>query len=155
MIWRGSSTAELPVALVAEKWIQYYWPIVSSEQFIPQMNGEEIASPKQIKFRASLRALADAHSNSGAYSGFRLQRNRNELSLEGRRLLAKATKDIMSAIVNGPVAFAGIGSERGAIFSYDRSRKAILIPADLWLELSHLGYWGRENDDTRSQFRYR
>jgi SAM-dependent methyltransferase len=141
VIWRGSSTAELPVALVAENWIQYYWPIVSSEQFIPQMNGEEIASPKQIKFRASLRALTDAHSNSGAYSGFRLQRNRNELSLEGRRLLAKATKDVTSAIVNGPVAFAGVGSERGAIFSYDRARKAILIPADLWLELSHLGYW--------------
>jgi len=49
--------------------------------------------------------------------------------------------DITSAIVTGPVKYAGGALITGRVFDYNSATKSVLIPNDLWIELSHLGYW--------------
>ena len=48
---------------------------------------------------------------------------------------------IEGAIIDGPVEFAGGALNTGKVFGYDAKTRQVLIPSDLWIELSHLGYW--------------
>jgi SAM-dependent methyltransferase len=38
--WLGDGSVGIPIHALAEKWIQYYWPLVGSRTFIPQIWGE-------------------------------------------------------------------------------------------------------------------
>jgi hypothetical protein len=49
--------------------------------------------------------------------------------------------DIEQAIVKGPVVYSGGALISGRVFAYESKNKQIIIPKDLWIELSHLGYW--------------
>jgi hypothetical protein len=78
---------------------------------------------------------------AGGYSGFRIERNKGALSADKQKLLKQVMSDIASAIVTGPVKYAGGALITGRVFEYDSTTKSVLIPNDLWIELSHLGYW--------------
>ena len=139
--WLADGQVALPVRFVAEKWLQYYWPLIESPVFIPQLNGERADAGKPIKFRKHLRELIDRYATSGGYSSFRIERNKGLLTLENQKLLRLLMADIEDAIVKGPVVFAGGALITGRVFGYDAKTRQILIPNELWNELSHLGYW--------------
>ncbi|NDE18682.1 hypothetical protein EBZ80_27645 [bacterium] len=83
----SNQTVGLPVQFVAEKWLKYYWPLVESTTFIPQMNGEAPNSGKQITFRKRLSQLVAIYRASGGYIAFRIERNKGQLPGDIRRLL--------------------------------------------------------------------
>jgi SAM-dependent methyltransferase len=139
--WLSKQTVGLPVQFVAEKWLQYYWPLVESTTFIPQMNGEAPNSGKQITFRKRLSQLVAIYRASGGYIAFRIERNKGQLPGDIRRLLGGVMTDITKAIVQGPVEFSGGALKTGYVFRYEAQTRQILIPSDLWIEFSHLGYW--------------
>lgn len=139
--WLADGRIGLPVRYVAEKWLQYYWPLIASRIFIPQLNGERPAAGKSIKFRKHLHALVQRYVKAGGYSGFRIERNKGLLSPDNQKLLRALMVDIEDAIIKGPVAFAGGALIMGRVFGYDAKTRQVLIPNDLWIELSHLGYW--------------
>jgi len=139
--WLDHGQVGLPVRHVAEKWLQYYWPLIESDTFIPQMNGESSDEGRSIKFRKSLHTLVHRYTNAGGYSGFRLERNKGLLSAETQKMVRAVMIDIEDAIIKGPVVFSGGALITGRVFDYDAKARAILIPNDLWMELSHLGYW--------------
>jgi hypothetical protein len=131
----------LQLRLVAEKWLQYYWPLIESRTFIPQLNGELPDKGRPIKFRKSLQVLVQRYTKAGGYSGFRLARNKGLLSAETQKMVRAVMIDIEDAIIKGPVVFSGGALITGPVFGYDAKSRSILIPNDLWMELSHLGYW--------------
>jgi 2-polyprenyl-3-methyl-5-hydroxy-6-metoxy-1,4-benzoquinol methylase len=139
--WLANGKVALPVRYVAEKWLQYYWPLIESKVFMPQINAETPDADNWIKFRRSLGALISLYVKAGGYSGFRIERNKGALSTEKQKLLKQVMSGIASAIVTGPVKYAGGALVTGRVFEYDSATKSILIPNDLWIELSHLGYW--------------
>ena len=139
--WLVDGQVGLPVRYVAEKWLQYYWPLVESRTFIPQLNGEKPDAGKPIKFRKHLHALVQRYAKAGGYSGFRIERNKGQLSPDTQKLLRALMADIEDAIIKGPVVFAGGALITGRVFGYDAKTRQVLIPNDLWIELSHLGYW--------------
>ncbi len=139
--WRPDGMVGLPVRQVAEKWLQYYWPLIASATFIPQLNGEKQDRGKPIKFRTHFTELVSRYAGCGGYSAFRIERNKDILPTDSRQLLHKLMADIEAAIINGPVRYAGGALNSGRIFGHDPASKHILIPEDLWIELSHLGYW--------------
>ena len=139
--WLASDKVALPVRYVAEKWLQYYWPLIESKVFMPQINTEKLTGSKSIRFRKNLTLLVNAYQTKGGFGRFRIERNKNSLSVEAQKLLRLVMSDISSAIIEGPVEHAGIGLKSGKIFEYDSQSKKIIIPVDLWIELSHLGYW--------------
>jgi len=139
--WLSNQTVGLPVQYVAEKWLQYYWPLVESTTFIPQMNGENPTSGKQITFRKRLSLLVTLYSTCGGYSAFKIGRNKGLLPGDTQWLLSGVMTDITKAIVQGPVEFSGGALKTGYVFGYEARTRQILIPSDLWIEFSHLGYW--------------
>lgn len=139
--WLADGQVSLPVRYVAEKWLQYYWPLIESRTFIPQLNGERPDTGKPIKFRKHMKGLIEYYAKSGGYSGFRIERNKSLLTPDKQKLLRALMADIEHAIVKGPVVFAGSALITGRVFGYDSKTRQILIPNDLWIELSHLGYW--------------
>ncbi len=139
--WLANGKVALPVRYVAEKWLQYYWPLIESKVFMPQINAEVPNGSKSIRFRKSLSELVSAYQKKGGYSRFRIERNKNSLSPVVQKLLRVVMSNISSAITTGPVEHAGQGLATGQIFAYDSLSKKITIPVDLWIELSHLGYW--------------
>lgn len=139
--WLSDGHVGLPVRYVAEKWLQYYWPLIESSAFIPQLNGERPDIGKSIKFRNHLQALVNRYAKSGGYSGFRIERNKGHLSQDNQKLLNLLMACIEEAIIKGPVTFAGGALITGRVFGYDGKTRQVLIPTDLWIELSHLGYW--------------
>ena len=139
--WLADGQVGLPVRYVAEKWLQYYWPLVESRTFIPQLNGERPDAGKPIKFRKHLQELVQRYAKAGGYSGFRIERNKGMLSTDSQKLLRALMTDIEDAIIKGPVVFAGGALITGRVFGYDSKTRQVLIPNDLWIELSHLGYW--------------
>jgi hypothetical protein len=139
--WLADGKVGLPVSHVAEKWLQYYWPIIESKTFISQLNGETPNTGKPIKFRKNLRELVLQYEKSGRYSAFRIERNKGLLTPEKKNTLDRVMRDISSAIVHGPVKQSGGALATGTVFGYDSELREILIPTDLWIELSHLGYW--------------
>ena len=48
---------------------------------------------------------------------------------------------VFSAIVRCPVDLSGGALKTGYVFGYEARTRQILIPSDLWIEFSHLGYW--------------
>ena len=55
--WIAGGKVALPINIVAQKWLGFYWPIVASEDFIPQIRGESSGSAKPIAFRRLLKKL--------------------------------------------------------------------------------------------------
>lgn len=139
--WLADGQVGLPVRYVAEKWLQYYWPLVESRTFIPQLNGERPDAGKPIKFRKHLQELVQCYAKAGGYSGFRIERNKGFLPTDIQKLLRALMADIEDAIIKGPVVFSGGALITGRVFGYDSKTRQVLIPNDLWIELSHLGYW--------------
>jgi SAM-dependent methyltransferase len=139
--WLSNGKVALPVRYVAEKWLQYYWPLIESKVFMPQINAEVRNGSKSIRFRKSLSELVNAYQKKGGYSRFRIERNKNSLSPVVQKLLRDVMSNISAAITTGPVEHAGQGLATGQIFAYDSPSKKIIIPVDLWIELSHLGFW--------------
>ena len=58
--WVGADEAAVPMKLIAEKWLRYYWPLFQTADFIPQKNGERIDGPKSVAFRKGLTGLIGA-----------------------------------------------------------------------------------------------
>lgn len=139
--WLADGKVGLPVGFVCEKWLQYYWPLLESETFIPQLNGEQRGIGKLIKFRTNLTLLIDQYRTLGGYSAFRIHRNKGTLSGAAQKILKSVMSDIEQAIVKGPVVYSGGALITGRVFDYESKTKKIIIPKDLWIELSHLGYW--------------
>jgi SAM-dependent methyltransferase len=139
--WLADGKVGLPLRFVSEKWLQYYWPLIESESFIPQLNAEHQSGGRQIRFRASLSSLINQYRTLGSFSAFRIDRNKGTLSAVNQKLLKSVIADIEHAIVKGPVVYSGGALITGRVFDYDSKTKQIIIPKDLWIELSHLGYW--------------
>ena len=139
--WLANGKVALPVRYVSEKWLQYYWPLIESKVFMPQISAEAPDANNWIKFRRSLSMLIGLYARAGGYSSFRIERNKGALSADKQKLLKVVMSDIASAIVTGPVKYAGGALITGRVFDYDSTTKSVLIPNDLWIELSHLGYW--------------
>lgn len=112
--WYPDGRVGVPLGLVAEKWLFYYWPLVEPDigasgsaapVVFPQQRGAE--RHRLIAFRPSLRELIRHYSSLGGLTSF-AQDYRN-LRLQGPAavLTDAALNHIANTIVVGPVRYAG------------------------------------------------
>lgn len=136
--WSLPGRVGIPVDLMVERWLFYYWPIFASPVFIPQIRTEPTGKP--IKFRKSLTLLVTHYQSLGGLDAFAIDFRSTKITGDGRFLLKKAWSDIRSAIITGPVKYA----EQGEMFSYDKKTKCIYCETELWKEFCLTGYWIRD-----------
>jgi len=140
--WETAGKVGVPLDDIAERWLLYYWPLVESSVFLPQINGESKGA-KPIAFRKSLEALVSYYRKLGGLPVFLFGEADETLGKTPGALNRAALGKIASTIVNGPVKFAG-GALGKREFAYDKSSRMILVDVNLWRELSLMGHWIRD-----------
>lgn len=136
--WFSADEVGVPVAEVARKWMQYYWPIFDQPEgrFIPQNNGEHPDSGKPVSFRALLTQLAQLFRDQGGFAAYNDACESGRLTGEAEALHRNALRKLIEAIKTGPVVFAS-----GKLFRcHDRGR-FIVMHSSVWREFARLGQW--------------
>lgn len=153
--WHPGNKVSIPLGLISEKWLYYYWPLIESETLLPQLNGGETG--KKIAFRGQLKALVNEFRTIGGLNAFDAAYRSGKLSPNQQKLFLEALKSISDAIVKGPVYYAG-GSLDGnkKVFEHAGSRSIrsiksrnnvadslgrVYFDARIWHEMSLIGHW--------------
>ena len=142
-VWLPNGEVGIPIARVAELWLQYFWPIFASDAVIPQSQAEG-AGGKPVKFRAALTALISSFANQGEHGGlssWQLAWTSNRLDPGINAQLKTVLRTIVATIRDGPVTFSGGALATGPVFRYESRTGLIVMQSDLWRELSLLGHW--------------
>lgn len=164
-LWYQDGTVGIPLGLVAEKWLLYYWPLVEPDLgagsvVFPQKRGAERNVP--IAFRAPLLGLIRHYSRLGGFSCFYQDYRNQRLGATAGGLADAALNSIANTIVVGPVQYAGGAlDEEESFFAFRGHRTArgrcgtaagleaslgeILVPAAVWKEMCLIGYWVAES----------
>ena len=135
-----SGFVSIPVSNLAQKWLAYYWPIVASDTFIAQKNGEQAGGLKPIAIRKPLEHLISSFGEGGGFSAFKVALNSGALPPLTLEKYKKALQKISTTIWNMPVKYAG-GGEPFSVFGYNKQTRMVLVPEDLWRELALTGSW--------------
>ncbi len=147
--WDGHGNVQVPVNAVVRKWTEYYWPIVSADKFIPQTRGEHAGFIKPIAFRRSLTELAEHYKGMGGLQQFVFDRNNNKISSGAEKIVKIVRQKIRTAVINGPVFYAGGGNNEAKPFDYNPTSKSIVFHSDIWRELVLLGHWIEDSINIR------
>jgi len=139
--YRGNGQVGVPLSAVAERWLLYYWPIIESKKFIPQVQGESPGCQKPVAFRTVLGELVSLYAKMGGLPAYVSDYRSSSLGREGCNMLKQVEAILKRTIVSGPVTYAGGALETGRIFQYDRSRREILFSNEIWREMSLMGHW--------------
>jgi SAM-dependent methyltransferase len=157
--WTHNDIVAIPLGLIAEKWLFYYWPIFESDILIPQQRGYEKNS--QVAFRSYLTELICQYKPLGGMQRFFEDYRSCKVPPPCRDLVDKAINEIASTIIKGPVKYTGSSidddlpffgkegpfsasgkchSARSSIGSLGR----VLLKSDVWKEFCLIGHWIRE-----------
>ncbi len=144
----------IPLGLVVEKWLYYYWPLVDTPLNLPEMRVGRRA--RGIAFRSLLLQLVNSCKPGGLDAFFALFQS-GRLSDSQADLLKQVINMIADTVIKGPVTYSGGSIEdiprvfacEGAI----RMQKCrtpldlihglgrISFPAGLWHEMCLVGHW--------------
>jgi 2-polyprenyl-3-methyl-5-hydroxy-6-metoxy-1,4-benzoquinol methylase len=138
-VWLPEGRVAIPIGLIADKWLEYFWPLFESPDFIPQKRGEKPQCLKPVAFRAELDQLITLFRSMGGLSGFSVTHRANALAADAKLLHRRLHNKLCDTIRSGPVYYAGGGGS--GTFSYDKPSRSIVMSADLWRELSIMGNW--------------
>ncbi|HNQ88797.1 MAG TPA: methyltransferase domain-containing protein [Verrucomicrobiota bacterium] len=137
--WLPEDRVAIPLRLIADKWLEYFWPLFESTTFIPQKRGERPGCGKPVAFRAELEELIRLYRGAGGLCGFTVDYRSNELSLRAVKTHRRVLARLCDTIRAGPVYYAGGGGS--GTFTYDVTTRSVVLDADLWRELSMMGNW--------------
>jgi SAM-dependent methyltransferase len=140
--WEPDGRISIPITDLAERWVLFYWPLVDSREFIPQMNGESTGG-KPIAFRSALSELTEHFSRQGGLNGFARVKADRLLSLEEQRLYGRVLRIVSNTIVKGPVKYAG-GARGVQEFEFDAAARRVRVDGGVWEELTLMGHWIRD-----------
>ncbi len=139
--WYQDDRVGIDVKNVADKWMLYYWPLVENPVFIPQLNGEKESDSKSILFRSSLKELVSSYKTQGGLNRFYMDLAEKRDFAKQNRIYSEVLKKVITAIVKGPVIYSGGSLDERTLFEYNSKDKKIVFSADIWRELSLMGYW--------------
>lgn len=136
--YRGDGRVGISNAVVAEKWLFYYWPVFAEESPIKQGTSSGTRG-SDVAIRPAMEPLVRHYANCGGLSAFYVDWRSDRLSGEAAKLAKKALSKVMHTVWNMPVRHAGGGDFD--ILQYDQATKSIVMDASLWRELCLTGNW--------------
>jgi len=132
---------QMPTGLLIEKWLLFYYPILGSSTFIPQIHGNS-----KLAFELQLVKIISAYKHNGGFSAFY-----NDLKNKGipanieSDFIALANR-VRSTITRMPMKYIGrsISDDYYSIFNYESShqkRKTGSTTIDLKFLINNYGYF--------------
>ena len=164
--WHPDGTVSIPLGLVAEKWLLYYWPIIELDVIqgkwavMPQTQGLEKSKP--IAFRRAMHGLIRRYQAQGGLSAMYNDFKARTVPDAFKPQLDLALNKIAQTIVAGPVTYAG-GALEGEkkYFDFNGRRSAlnrctdpvstcsrlgrIFMSGSTWREMCLIGHWVAES----------
>ena len=110
------NVVEIPLGLLIEKWMIYYYPILDSDVLIPQINGENLKIAFQRKFLPIINYYNKFGGLSSFYNDIRIKGISKEVNVEFYELV----KELKTNIVKNPMRFIGnsINKSYNSIYNY-------------------------------------
>lgn len=133
----SSDVVYVPLRAIATQWLIFYWPLLTSSEFITQIRGEHPLSTKPIAFRPAITSLAKQLGGAaGLYNVLRILE-------EDPRRYDDILKLIANTIRKGPVTYSG--SIHSPIFSYRPGKSDtfgwVAVPINIWLDICRFNHW--------------
>ncbi|TGM89280.1 methyltransferase domain-containing protein [Leptospira levettii] len=129
----------IPIRLVAEKWVVYFWNLFSAPIYLPQVSSDKMEKPSSLR-----KTFASLHSKLNTLDDFL---EKQALFHSGKLIDMDLQKDMNlflgqweQTIIKGPIQY----SSNGDVFRYDPNRQMISVPITIWREFVLLESWIRD-----------
>ena len=128
LVKESGDSVSLPLGLLIEKWLLYYYPVIESQAFLPQLHGEKPDSfHKRISFRPLFREVTDYYAGKGGFSAFYNDYVNGSLAPEISPAVYALIAKIRTTITTMPMKHLGRsqGHRDYSVFSYNRDARRI------------------------------
>lgn len=111
----------LPIGLLVEKWMLYYYPIFESSAYIPQINGES-----NLAFGVQFKKIISEYSVIGGFSAFYNDLKNKGIPKNLHSDFVSLAKKIKDTITRMPMKYIGrsISNDYYSIFQYESCKKS-------------------------------
>jgi hypothetical protein len=113
---------EIPLGLLIEKWMIYYYPLLDSAVLIPQINGINSKLAFQNKFLPIINYYNKSGGLSEFYNDLRIKGISNEINFEFYELI----KELKSNIVTNPMRYIGNSINKSCYSIYKYQKTSLL-----------------------------
>ena len=122
----------IPIGLIIERWLWYYYPLIESDVFLPQKNGEPStpARGKNIAFRQDFVNLIVTYEEMGGFHYFYNDYKKKNLDPEVTRYLKILVDKLYHTITNMPMRYIGrsVSEKEYSIFQILQAKRAVRTP---------------------------
>jgi hypothetical protein len=116
-ISKSKNEAIIPLGLIILKWIEYYYPIFSNSEFIPQKNGDN--NIRSLAFRSHFSSIIKFYKKGFDYKDLRNDILKGNLPKEIQYDFKMLVKKLRETIVKMPMHYIGSSINKGGkIFTY-------------------------------------
>ncbi|NCC31666.1 MAG: methyltransferase domain-containing protein [Chloroflexia bacterium] len=139
--WEGERVL-VPLWSIAIQWLMFYWPLLTSPEYIAQMRGEQPGAHLFLSFRTTIAELQQRHGSAGLYD---LLAQLDEHPAQFKREL----RVLAHTIKVGPVTYAGGGAT--PIFAFVPPRRPharpedrfgwVAVPESIRLDIARFNHW--------------
>ncbi len=121
-----------PLGLLIEKWILYYYPLVASEIFIPQKNGEtfENSNNKQIQFRSRFSLVTTYYERNGGFSKFFSDYRRGQVPEDIHDAVLDLCRSLRTTITSMPMKHLGYSFAKSHYSVFEYTSPEIRFPGN-------------------------
>jgi HNH endonuclease len=112
----NDNQVEIPLGLLMEKWMLYYYPLFESKILLPQINGKNV----KLAFHNQLEKIINYYNSRGGISVFYNELRIKNISPEIRIEFFALAKKIKDTITNMPMKYIGrsLSDNYYSIFQY-------------------------------------
>ena len=121
-IIENKGRVEMPIGLLIVKWLIYYYPILQSKIYIPQINGN-----KNLAFQNDFKTLIYYYENKGGFSTFYNDLKNKGIPEEIKDDFFRLTKKIRKTITGNPMQHIGrsVYHYSYSIYNYENNKRLI------------------------------
>lgn len=131
-IVQKESRIYIPLGLLIEKWLLFYYPILASKSFIPQIHGET-----KLAFETLFKEIIADYNDKGGFSVFYNDLRKNGIPMDQHENFLKLLKKLKDTITSNPMKYIGrsINPDYYSIFQY---HPGLRIQNPIKIDLSYL-----------------
>jgi len=135
-IYERENRVIIPIGLLIEKWLLYYYPIFQSKTYVPQINGDS-----NLAFELNFLEIIEFYKPRGGYSAFYNDLRNKGIPKEINESFFTLIKKLRETITKMPMKYIGrsISNDYYSIFDYKNTRVRSKNNIDIQSIINDLG----------------
>jgi len=127
-----------PTGLLIDKWLLYYYPILESPTFIPQINGQT-----NLAFESQFKKIIDAYREIGGFSAFNNDLRNKGIPQNVHSIFFALLKKLHDTITKMPMKYIGrsISDDYYSIFKFEKDKRKGGKVVDIEYLINNFGYF--------------